>query len=196
MVLVLAGGASATMVARGEDAPGTTGSTTTEATTAVETATTPKPPLIDMARVRALRKAVVFHRTAAWRWETTSFVPLATTRYAERHTKSTRRLQGLVLWWSFVHFGAKKYALHPPHEAAWWCIHRFEGAWDDHGAPYYGGLQMDLGFQRHYGSRLLNAKGTADNWSPLEQMWVAEQAYKSGRGFFPWPNTARACGLI
>jgi hypothetical protein len=27
-------------------------------------------------------------------------------------------------------------------------------------------------------------------------MWVAERAYRSGRGFYPWPNTARACGLI
>jgi hypothetical protein len=25
---------------------------------------------------------------------------------------------------------------------------------------------------------------------------VAERAYRSGRGFYPWPNTARACGLI
>jgi len=32
--------------------------------------------------------------------------------------------------------------------------------------------------------------------SPLEQMWVAERAYRNGRGFYPWPNTARYCGLI
>jgi hypothetical protein len=25
---------------------------------------------------------------------------------------------------------------------------------------------------------------------------VAERAYRSGRGFYPWPNSARACGLI
>ena len=55
---------------------------------------------------------------------------------------------------------------------------------------------MDLAFQRAYGGRLLRAKGTADRWSPLEQMWVAERAYRSGRGFYPWPNTARYCGLI
>ena len=30
----------------------------------------------------------------------------------------------------------------------------------------------------------------------VEQMWVAERAYRSGRGFYPWPNTARSCGLI
>ena len=34
----------------------------------------------------------------------------------------------------------------------------------------------------------------ADHWTPIEQMWVAERAYRSGRGFYPWPNTARYCG--
>ena len=55
---------------------------------------------------------------------------------------------------------------------------------------------MDIAFQRAYGADLVRRKGTANNWSPLEQMWVAERAYRSGRGFYPWPNTARACGLI
>ena len=52
--------------------------------------------------------------------------------------------------------------------------------------------------ERNYASLssgLLARKGTADRWSPLEQMWVAEHAYKT-RGFYPWPNTARYCGLI
>jgi hypothetical protein len=55
---------------------------------------------------------------------------------------------------------------------------------------------MDLSFQRTYGGELLRSKGTADNWSPVEQMWVAERAHRSGRGFTPWPNTARYCGLL
>jgi hypothetical protein len=87
-------------------------------------------------------------------------------------------------------------AAHPPHEAAWRCIHRYEGAWTDTGAPYYGGLQMDLGFQQSYGGYLLRVKGTADKWTPEEQMWVAARAHRSGRGFYPWPSTARACGLL
>ena len=73
---------------------------------------------------------------------------------------------------------------------------RHEGAWNDPNAPYYGGLQMDLSFQRTYGPRLLRRKGTADHWTPVEQMWVAERAHRSGRGYYPWPNTARYCGLI
>ena len=49
---------------------------------------------------------------------------------------------------------------------------------------------------RTYGGDLLRRKGTADKWTPVEQMWVAERAYRAGRGFYPWPNTARYCGLI
>ena len=84
----------------------------------------------------------------------------------------------------------------PPHYNDWMCIHRYEGAWNDSGAPYYGGLQMDWSFMHAYGGWLLAAKGTADNWTPMEQMWVAERALAAGRGFYPWPNTARMCGLI
>jgi hypothetical protein len=83
-----------------------------------------------------------------------------------------------------------------PHKNAWLCIHRYEGSWQDNGSPYWGGLQMDYGFQKAYGYSLLKTKGTANNWTPLEQMAVAENAYYSGRGFYPWPNTARSCGLI
>jgi hypothetical protein len=84
----------------------------------------------------------------------------------------------------------------PPHRSAWLCIHRFEGAWTDGGAPYYGGLQMDWAFMHTYGGRFLRLKGPAGNWAPVEQMWVAERAYRAGRGFYPWPNTARMCGLL
>jgi hypothetical protein len=55
---------------------------------------------------------------------------------------------------------------------------------------------MSLDFQRAYGPGLLARKGTADKWTPLEQMWAAERAYRSGLGFQPWPSTARSCGLL
>jgi hypothetical protein len=84
----------------------------------------------------------------------------------------------------------------PPHLRAWRCIHRYEGPWKDPHAPYYGGLQMDLAFQRTYGQMLLRLKGTANRWTRYEQMWVAERSLRRGRGFHPWPNTARYCGLI
>jgi len=77
----------------------------------------------------------------------------------------------------------------PPHESAWRCLYRYEhgrGGWASNtGNGYYGGLQMDLGFQRAYGAYLLGAKGTADRWSTLEQMWVGERALRAGRGFYP-----------
>jgi len=91
---------------------------------------------------------------------------------------------------------AERAAQRPPHLNDWMCIHRYEGAWNDPGAPYYGGLQMDWGFMNAYGGWLLATRGTADHWTPLQQMWVAEAALRAGRGFYPWPNTARMCGLI
>lgn len=98
--------------------------------------------------------------------------------------------------WQRRHHAARRQAMNPPHRDAWLCIHRYEGSWSDGSAPYYGGLQMDVGFMSHYGSRLLRRKGPANNWTPLEQMWVAERALDAGRGFYPWPNAARLCGLI
>ena len=76
------------------------------------------------------------------------------------------------------------------------CVHRYEGAWNSAtGNGYYGGLQMDVAFQRAYGRELLSSKGTADRWTPAEQMSVAIRAHAT-RGFWPWPNTARRCGLL
>lgn len=99
------------------------------------------------------------------------------------------------LWhrrWKGVHRSFAR----PPYLRGWLCIHRHEAHWSDARPPYYGGLQMDLSFQRRYGAYLLRKSGTADRWAPLEQIWVAEKARRSGRGFWPWPNTARRCGLL
>jgi hypothetical protein len=98
--------------------------------------------------------------------------------------------------WRSVALKTQRRAQNPPHKRQWLCIHRFEGSWTDPNPPYYGGLQMDLGFQRKYARHLLARKGTANHWTPLEQMWAAERAHRAGRGFYPWPNTARYCGLI
>lgn len=75
------------------------------------------------------------------------------------------------------------------------CVHSHEGSWQDPNPPYFGGLQMDMSFMRAYGPRLLRTKGTADHWTPHEQLDVAYRAWQQ-RGWYPWPNTARACGLI
>jgi hypothetical protein len=78
---------------------------------------------------------------------------------------------------------------------AFQCIHNYEGSWSANtGNGYYGGLQMDYGFQQTYGRQLLDARGTADHWTPAQQIAVAITAYPS-RGFGPWPATSRMCGL-
>jgi hypothetical protein len=92
--------------------------------------------------------------------------------------------------------GVRRSFASPPQLRGWLCIHRYEARWNDRSPPYYGGLQMDLSFQRRYGAYLLRHRGTADRWTPLEQIWVAERARRSGRGFWPWLNTARLCGLL
>lgn len=75
------------------------------------------------------------------------------------------------------------------------CIHHYEGAWTDDGAPHWGGLQMDEAFMRRYAPELLERLGTANRWPPVAQIAVAIEAYYSGRGFRPWPNTRRMCGV-
>ncbi|MGH3004073.1 MAG: hypothetical protein ACRDM1_15650 [Gaiellaceae bacterium] len=77
------------------------------------------------------------------------------------------------------------------------CIHGYEGDWTANtGNGYYGGLQMDGSFMDQYGSDFERRWGTADNWPAWAQIEASARAYRSGRGFWPWPNTARACGLL
>lgn len=77
------------------------------------------------------------------------------------------------------------------------CIHEHEGAWNSAtGNGYHGGLQMDSSFMSSYGPNFYRAWGGAENWPPFVQVAVGINAYLSGRGFHPWPNTARMCGLL
>jgi hypothetical protein len=175
-------GATALRADPGQQPPGTT--TTTVATT---TAATPGPaPDLDLVDRLILR-----NRQEAWRWERIMGVPL--TRSLPRAPAEPGRR---AVAWQRLAVSMRRRAQNVPHKSAWLCIHRFEGSWTDPNPPYYGGLQMDLGFMRRYGAGLLRRKGTADHWTPLEQMWTAERAHHAGRGFYPWPNTARVCGLI
>lgn len=82
------------------------------------------------------------------------------------------------------------------------CIHHWEGSWTDPGGPYWGGLQEDISFQTTYGYfgkgrhrySFLRKWGTADHWPMWAQVVSGIHAYFS-RGWAPWPNTARMCGL-
>jgi hypothetical protein len=45
-------------------------------------------------------------------------------------------------------------------------------------SSYYGGMQMNPGFQRHYGGWMLRHFGTDDHWSPRAQLIVAYRGWK------------------
>ena len=139
-------------------------------------------------RHRVNRRLLAHYVAVTRRWSAVMGVHRRTPRVAAT-TRSFRTWRNLARRTYLAY-------MHPPHKRGWLCIHRFEGAWSDDGDPYWGGLQMDRGFMEFYAPKHLLAHGWANNWSPLDQMWVAERAYRSGRGYYPWPNTARYCGLI
>jgi hypothetical protein len=155
-----------------------------------------KPATAAGARVSLLDQ-IDDYRAETWRWQRLMGKRLTpTARTAERDVSAAYRRWVRNLWKTRAN-RARKQAMRPPHRTAWLCIHRYEGGWRANtGNGYYGGLQMDLQFQRTYGADLLRRKGTANRWTPVEQMWVAERALRAGRGFYPWPNAARRCGLI
>ena len=149
-----------------------------------------------MPEGRVVVKRIKRYQRATWRWQRLMGLP---------HTKSKRRYlktrdlefrRHVMHQWRRRAIRAKRRAFNPPHEAAWRCLQRFEGAWTDANDPYWGGLQMDRTFMRQYAPRHLLRRGWANRWSPVEQMWVGERALRAGRGFYPWPNTARVCGLL
>jgi hypothetical protein len=136
-----------------------------------------------------------------WRWQRVMGTPLT------RSSGTARRIQNATYrrWvrdlWRRRALHTRRKAQSPPHKPAWLCIyvherHPAHGWRTRTGNGFYGGLQMDRTFMAMYGGRLLRTKGTADRWTPLEQMWVGERALRAGRGFHPWPRSARACGLI
>jgi hypothetical protein len=150
-------------------------------------ATAPKPvrkatPKVDAALVRRLRRTV-------WHWQAVMGKRRTAVKLSLRSVPALR-------YWRRQARSVVRVASHPPHKTGWLCIHRYEGSWSDSSDPYWGGLQMDRGFMSAYAPGELLRRGWADRWTALEQMWVAERAHRSGRGYWPWPNTARFCGLI
>jgi len=145
------------------------------------------------AAIAYYKKEIAGFQKATWHWQRLMGVTPtpATGRALEALSADEIHLRDQR--WASRARTAYRQAQHPPHLQALLCIHNYEGSWRDTGGPYYGGLQMDLGFQQTYGGWLYRTKGTADHWAPLEQIWAAERAVR-GRGFWPGPSTARACG--
>ena len=135
-------------------------------------------------------------RGETWHWQRLMGKPLTRSADTASRVASAEYRRWVLDLWRKRAARARAAADNPPAKLAWLCIQRHEGRWDDPHPPYWGGLQMDLHFQRTYGQWLLRRKGTANNWTPLEQIWIAVRAHRSGRGFSPWPNTARRCGVL
>jgi hypothetical protein len=200
LLLAFAGMATAAAAATGSNgsdgSPGSTGNTTTtgSSTTVVTTSPRAGSTRISARKVAAWRRHIRRFRadTRYWLTVVTGRPPANVPRSLAVH--SPARLRQLARRWRHRAHRAWWHAKHPPELRAWLCIHHYEGSWSDPGSPYWGGLQMDLSFQEAYGGWLLRHKGTAENWSPLEQIWVAVRASRV-RGFSPWPNTARYCGV-
>lgn len=174
--------------------------TTTAATATVPVATAPEPPVTgqpeDLTPDSVYIRQILRLKRETWRWQALMGVPRTMTAGRDLRAAGKGTLRDVRAKWRRFRRRAHVRAHNPPHKSAWLCLQRYEASWTDTGAPYYGGLQMDWSFMSSYGGRLLRTKGPASNWTPLEQMWVAERAYRSGRGFSPWPNTARYCGLL
>lgn len=111
-----------------------------------------------------------------------------------RASSSPQAARHLARVWHRRAIAAWRVAHDPPRRQAWYCIHHYEGSWTDPNAPYWGGLQMDYSFQSAYGAWLLKHNGTADHWTPLQQIWAGVRAWRV-RGFSPWANTAHVCGV-
>ena len=132
--------------------------------------TRPAPPRIPAGRAARLRDAARWHAIADWLGSRN-----------EKLRPAERPMRARV-----------------PHYDAFMCIaeHESGGRWDvATGNGYYGGLQMDIGFQQTYAPGLYRRKGTADHWTAEEQIRAAGRAV-AARGFTPWPNTALMCGLL
>ena len=166
--------------------------TTSTSTTVGATESRQRPSRWELRTAAVWRRHIRRFRTDTQHWLTVMYGhPTNVSRSPA--TRSLARLRQVVRRWRHRAHSAWWHATHPPNLRDWICIHNYEGSWADSGGPYWGGLQMDISFQQTYGGWLLRHKGTADHWSPLEQIWVAVRAART-RGFSPWPNTARYCG--
>ena len=196
LLLAFAGMATAAAAAAGSGTESST-STSTTATTAGTTAEPGKAlSRWEIREARAWRRHIRRSRADTRHWLTVmqGRPPAAASRTLAARPSSLPRLRLLARRWRHRAYRLWRQATHPPNLGDWLCIHHYEGSWADPNSPYWGGLQMDLSFQARYGGWLLRHKGTANHWSPLEQIWVAVRASRM-RGFSPWPNTAHYCGL-
>jgi Transglycosylase-like domain len=197
LLLAFAGLVTAAAAADSTKAEGSTTPATRTGSTVAKTRAVKAPSRRQMREAALNRRHIRRFRADTRHWLTVmrGRPPASGVRLLAAHSSpSLPRLRQLARSWRHRAHRAWWHANHPPELRDWLCIHSYEGSWADSGSPYWGGLQMDISFQQTYGGWLLRHKGTADHWSPLEQIWAAVRASHS-RGFSAWPNTARACGI-
>jgi hypothetical protein len=151
-------------------------------------------------------RRIAYQRSLTWRLERVYPGRVTPGSSDFRHTRSDAyRRWALRLWQRRAAAAALAVVRHAPRRAAvaaslartFACIHRYEGPWTANtGNGYFGGLQMDGPFMRRYGADFVGLWGTADRWPAWAQIEAAARAYRDGRGFSPWPNAARACGVL
>lgn len=148
------------------------------------------------------RSAINFYVSATHRWQARHDAPLSVAGHASKSPGCAYVRWAARRWQKHSRQAHREYlAWFTATYAKWACIHSHEGSWQDENLPQMGGLQFDPDFQSTYGSEFIKAYGDAGNWPVYAQLLAAERAYHgyhgyAGRGFYPWPNTARACGLI
>jgi hypothetical protein len=156
-------------------------------------------------RIHRERVAVRYLRSKVLRRSLQAYLPNPRPAHLTwRHAQVRHELA----WWKRIDRLTRMRARIPlsrriPRWNEWQCIARFESTkrWNmappSSGGAYWGGLQMNIEFQRTYGADMIRRHhgGLANTWTAPEQITVANRAWKT-RGYWPWPNTARACGLL
>ncbi len=146
--------------------------------------------------ISSLRISIQHHRTMTWTYQDRAGVARTITKHRERATTSVPFLAWIKHLWvrrqARARLASRRYLAGVGggiHRALWLCIHSREGAWNDAGAPYYGGLQMSYGW---------GGVARADLLSPSAQMALAERQYRAS-GYSTawlqgqWPNTSPPC---
>ena len=109
-------------------------------------------------------EAIDEFRSETWRWQSLMRKPRTPTLFTERRTSDAAYLRWVRGLWQRRAARAERQAKHPPHRAQWLCIHRYERnpaqGWRTHtGNGYFGGLQMDIDFQRDVRPRAAAPEG-------------------------------------
>jgi len=136
-------------------------------------------------RMHKLRKRIRRDQKATWHWQDIMLKRHTRPAKPVAHISSLNWLQHVAKYWHKRRLHVRRLAHHPPHLWLWLCIHRQEApwrnpgvTWDGRPSRYFGGLQMGEWFMWRYAPRLRIRRGRANNWPPLQQIWVAERAFK------------------